>query len=63
MAEIKEAYEGQLKNYCEWINHAYYHDIDSYEDLIERYAARLGVSYEWLEDTATCVRHRGWDND
>ena len=60
---MNEAYEGQLKNYCEWINHAYFNDLDSYEELIERYSRILGVSYEWLEDEATTVRQRGWDYD
>ena len=34
-----------------------------YEDRIEKYRIILGVSYNWLEDTVTDFRYRGWDND
>lgn len=34
---------------------------EEYENRIERYAKRLGVSYNWLEDAATDYRLYGWD--
>lgn len=34
---------------------------DMYENRIEYYAKKLGVSYNWLEDSATDYRLYGWD--
>lgn len=44
------------------VNEAYEaEDYDKYEDLIERYSARFGVSYNFFEDACTDVRYWGRD--
>lgn len=73
-----EMNETQLKMMVEDIANAYnmgcvYDDMgfdesanmmfEEYERRIENYRIILGVSYNWLEDTVTDFRHRGWDHD
>ena len=61
--------EKLLKRAVDMINEAYdafFVDdelFDQYEDRIEYYAKKLGVSYNWLEDCATLTREYGWDRD
>lgn len=44
------------------INRAYENeDYNSYENRIERWSKRLGISYNKLEDDATDVRMYGYD--
>ena len=77
MTEL-EINEKQLEMFVEDIANAYnmaciYEDMEmhesadimfeEYEKRIENYRTILGVSYNWLEDTVTDFRHRGWDND
>lgn len=66
MKGVKMLDEKLLKRAVDMINEAYdafgVDDelFDQYEDRIEYYAKKLGVSYNWLEDCATDARMYGW---